>query len=74
MAARPLVDHEQRRHDATELRAIKTMTETMLVSSLQQLDNRIVGQRQTCERVQLEMLHAQDALYLAQRCLEQSNH
>lgn len=39
MAARLRADHEQRRKEAAELRALQAMTDTELASSLQQLEN-----------------------------------
>lgn len=74
MATRLLVDCEPRRHEAAELRVIKAMTETELASSLQLLENHIVGQHRTCERAHLEMLHAKNTMYIAQRYMEQMEH
>lgn len=59
----------QRRQEAAELRAVRAKTKAEFTYSLQEMENRIVGQRLNCERVHLERIHDRGFIYRAQRVL-----
>src|SRR5436189_2875567 len=73
MAARLRADHEEQRHEATKLKAIRDMSQEELASILRRLEDQVDAQRRTCDQTHMEVLRTKCALGKTERAADQAD-